>query len=60
MERTMNELPDMFFPEDTVLTLEYEMAVDLEDELMGDELPCPFLAAGVVDPADVDIIVEEA
>ncbi len=56
----MHELPDMLFPEDPVLTLEYELTSDLEDELMGDELPCPFLAAGVVDPADVDIIVEEA
>lgn len=56
----MHEFPDMLFPEDPVLTLEYELTSDLEDDLMGDELPCPFLAAGVVDPADVDIIVEEA
>ncbi len=56
----MNELSDMLFPEDPVLTLDYELDADLEDELMGDELPCPFLASGTVDPADVDIIPDEA
>ncbi len=57
----MDELRDMVFPEDPHITLDYELISDLEDELMGRELPCPTYRGQLPpDPADIDSLPEEA